>query len=88
MSSPLHWYSFKTSQRHTLRLIQSARYLSKIFRTYLHLGSLQPVFPVVPGHSSTIQIGPETKVVPPGAFITQGTVSIAVLVIITILGAK
>ena len=88
MSSPLHWYSFKTSQKHTLRLIQSARYFSKIFRTYLHLGFLHPVSPVVPGDSSTIQVGQETKVVPPGAFITQGTVSTTVLVIITILGGK
>ena len=91
MSSPLHWYSFKTSQRHTLHLIQSARYFLKIFRTYLHLGSLQievTVFPVVPGDSSTIQIGVVARFVPPGACVTQGTVSTAVLVIITILGGK
>ena len=88
MSSPLHWYSFKTSQRHTLHLIQSARYFSKIVRTYLHLGSLQIVFPVVPGDCSTIQIGVPAIFVPPGACIPQGTVYTAVLVIITILGGK
>ena len=72
----------------------------KIFRSYLHLGPLDrrvAVFPVVPGHSSTIdltieeqtiQIGEVTIVVPPAAFITQGTVSTAGLVIITTLGAK
>ena len=55
------------------------------------------VFPVVPGHSSTIdltievqtiQIGEVTTFVPPAAFISQGTVYTAVLVIITTLGAK
>ena len=54
------------------------------------------VFPVKPGHTfridliievQTIQIGVVTSVVPPGAFIIQGTVA-AVFVIITILGGK
>ena len=88
MSSPLHWYSFKISQRHTLHLIQSARSFSKIVRTYLHLGSLQIVFPVGPGDRSTIQMGQQAIIVPPGACKNQGTVSTAVLVIITILGGK
>ena len=87
MSSPLHWYSFKTSQRHTLHLIQSARYFSKIVRTYLHLGSLQIVFPVAPGDCSTIQIGVPATFVPPGACMNQGTVATP-FVIITILGGK
>ena len=71
----------------------------KIFRSYLHLGPLDrrvAVFPVVPGHSSsivltievqTIQIGVVTNVVPPAAFPMQGTVATP-LVIITTLGAK
>ena len=71
----------------------------KIFRSYLHLGPLDrrvAVFPVVLGHSSTIdltievqtiQTGPVTTVVPPGAFRTEGTV-VTRLVIITILGGK
>ena len=79
--------------------VQSARNISKLFRTYLHLRLLEGivvVFPVIPGHSfgidltieiQTIQIGPVTIVVPPGAFITQGTVA-AALVIITILAGK
>ena len=79
--------------------VQSARNISKIFWTYLHLGLLEgivAVFPVIPGHSfridhtievQTIQIGPVTTVVPPGAFITQGTVATP-FVIITILGKK
>ena len=87
MSSPLHWYSFKTSQRHTVHLIQSARYFSKIVRTYLHLGFLQIVFPVVPGDCSTIQIGVIAMFVPPGACMMQGTVATP-FVIITILGGK
>ena len=79
--------------------VQSARNISKIVWTYLHLRLLEgilAVFPVIPGHSFridrtievlTIQIGVVTTVVPPGAFITQGTV-VAALVIITILGGK
>ena len=52
------------------------------------------VFPVIPGHPfridltievQTIQIGVVTSVVPPGAFITQGTVATTPFVIITIL---
>ena len=55
------------------------------------------VFPKAPVHSfrvvftievQTIQIGVVTTVVPPAAFITQSTVSTAVLVIITIFGGK
>ena len=65
----------------------------------LHLGLLDRVvsfFPMLPVHSfrvvltievQTIQIGVVTIVAPPGAFITQGTVA-AALVIITILGGK
>ena len=79
---------------------KSARNISKIFWTYLHLGLLEgivAVFPVIPGHSfridltievQTIQIGIVTIVVPPGACITQGTVVITPFVIITILGGK
>ena len=85
MSSSLHLLSAKTSQRHTLHLIQSARYYSKIFWTYLHLGSLHrviAVFPVVPGHLSTIQIGVVAISVPPGACTTQGTASPTVVIIL------
>ena len=72
----------------------------EIFRSYLHFGPLDrivAVFPVVPGHSSsielpievqTIQIGVVAIVVPPGAFPTQGTGSTTPFVIITILGGK
>ena len=71
----------------------------KIFRSNLHLGPLDrivAVFPVVPGHSididltievQTIQVGPVTIFVPPGAFIYQGAVATK-LVIITIIGGK
>ena len=86
-------------QRRKLHLTQRARNVSKMFWTYLHLRPLDwvmSVFPKAPVHSfrvvftievQTIQIGVVTTVVPPGAFIIQGTVS-AVLVIITILGGK
>ena len=69
-------------------------------RIYLHPGLLEgivAVFPVIPGHSfrndhtievQTIQIGVETSVVPPGAFITQGTFATTTFVIITILDEK
>ena len=79
---------------------KSARNISKIFWTYLHLGLLEgivAVFPVIPGHSFridlnievlTIQIGVETSVVPPGACITQGTFATTSFVIITILDGK
>lgn len=90
----------RISETHAyLHLTQSATNASKTFRTYLHLGSFNrivSVFPVVPRHSSiidltmkiqTIQIGPVAIVVPPGAFFMGGTVA-AVLVIITIFGGK
>ena len=71
----------------------------KIFRSNLHLGPLDrrvAVFPLVTGHSfnivltievETIQVGPVTMFVPPGAFKYQGAVAIP-LVIITIIGGK
>ena len=87
-------------QRRKLHLTQRARNVSKMFWTYLHLRPLDwvmSVFPKAPVHSfrvvftievQTIQIGVVTTVVPPAAFITQSTVSTAVLVIITIFGGK
>ena len=72
----------------------------KTFRTYLHLGPLNREAATcqgVPAHSSTIeltisvqtvQIGVMTSIVPPAAFVTQGTVFTPPLVIITILGGK
>ena len=94
----LHVYCWR--QRLHLTQVQSTRNISKIFWTYLHLGLLDRVvsfLPMLPVHSfrvvltievQTIQIGTVTIVVPPGACINQGTVSTAVLVIITILGGK
>lgn len=72
----------------------------KIIRTYLHFGPLNRVviiLPVVPGHSSrivfTIEVQPiqvrgVAIYVPPAAFVIEGTVAIAVHVIITIFGRK
>ena len=71
----------------------------KVLRTYLHLRPLHRVvgfFPLVPGHSfniilamevQTIQVRFVTSVIPPGAFICQGTVATA-RVIIAIFGGK
>ena len=97
----MHVYCWRQRlQRLHLTQVQSTRNISKIFWTYLHLALLDRVvsfFPMLPVHSfrvvltievQTIQIGPVTTVVPPGACINQGTVSTAVLVIITILGGK
>ena len=83
-------------QRLHLTQVQSTRNISKMFWTYLHLRLLDRIvsfFPWLPVHSfrvvltievQTFQIGQVTTVVPPGACINQGTVSTAVLVIITI----
>ena len=82
-------------------MTQSPSQVLEILGTYLHLRPLKRVvllLPVVPGHSfrviltidhevQTIQIGPVTIVVPPAAFITQGTVT-TVPVTIAILGSK
>ena len=91
---------YQDLKNHTLYLAQSARNISKIVWTYLHLSFLDRVAvtlrPIEPAHSFTvvlavevqsIQVGMVTTVVPPGAFIKQGTVA-AALVIITILGGK
>ena len=70
----------------------------KIIRTYLHFRPLDRVIvilPVVPGHSSRIVLTVEVQsiqvrivadCVPPAAVVIEGTVAIAVHVIITILG--
>ena len=75
-------------------------WILKILWTYLHLRSLHwvlAIFPLVPHHSlstdlsvkvQTIQVGAEAIVVPPGAFICHGTVSISAAVIVTIFGGK
>ena len=91
---------YQDLKRHTLYLAQSARNISKIFWTYLHLSFLDRVAatlrPIEPAHSFTvvlavevqsIQVGMVTTVVPPGAFIKQGTACF-VFIVITILGGK
>ena len=81
-------------------MLQSARNISKIFWTYLHLGFLDRVAatlrPTVPAHSftivltievQTIQVGMVAMSVPPGTFMNRGTVC-TVFIVITIIGGK